>query len=511
MGGLTEAHPLPRSEWMALVDEDLFMPERRVKKESVRTQALVIVVWYLVAGAGWILFSDMLLGDMVHDNALLTRLQIVKGWLFLAVTGTLLFLLIRRGFAMIASKNELLAQSEAHYRMLFEKMQNGFALYEAIYDDAGNPVDYRFAQFNPGYEEITGLKSCQVVGRTVREVLPEIESAWLEMYADVVRTGRPAHFGGYSRDLGRHYEVHAYCTGPGTFAVVCIDVTEKRLAEEEVARLTKDLENRVEERTAQYVQANEEISWLNADLLRQKTELEAANAELEAFSFSVSHDLRAPVRNVCSFAQLLQEDYGDRLDRAGQDYLERINTSCRRAEALIDELLQLARISRSSINVKRLDLSAMGEEIAAELLTIDPERQVNFTIPPGIEAQGDETLMRTVLTNLLGNAYKYSGKRVVAAIELGVEEQEFGPVYYVRDNGAGFDMEKAAQLFAPFHRLHRSSEFEGNGVGLAIVQRVIRRHGGDVWARAEVAKGATFYFTLGALPKTPYQQHLAAM
>jgi len=337
----------------------------------------------------------------------------------------------------------------------------------------------------------------------VREVLPGIEPIWLEMYATVVSTGEPAQFDGHSSDLGRHYEVQAYSTGPGTLAVVCTDVTAKRLAELEVERLTKDLEERVEERTAQYVQANDEITWLNEDLLRQKMELEAANRELEAFSFSVSHDLRAPVRNVCSFALLLQEDYGDRLEKAGRDYLTRITTSCRRAEKLIDELLQLARISRSAIDVKPLDLSAMAGEIAAELAQIDPTRKVGFTIAPGMAASGDEILMRTVLTNLLGNAYKYTAKRVAASVEFGVQVRDHQRVFYVRDNGAGFDMGKADKLFSPFHRLHRAAEFEGNGVGLAIVQRVVRRHGGEIWAEAEVAKGATFYFTIGALPGLP--------
>jgi PAS domain S-box-containing protein len=487
------------------------MPVKEDVKDEIWLMPLRVIAWYLGVGALWILFSDRLLGSMVSDPELLTRLEILKGGLFLLVTSCLLLMLIRRGLAFISQKNEQLASSESQYRQLFDEMQNGFALHEVICSASGEPVDYRFLQVNRAFEAMTGLSSENAVGRTLRELLPDVGPLWIERLGKVALTGEPDRFEGQLRDLGKYFELNAYSTAPGRFAVVFSDVTAQRLAETELKRLYAELEQMVAERTAQYSEANaalkqeiqqrqhaeEEVSWLNTDLLRQKTELEAVNRELEAFSFSVSHDLRAPLRHISGFTHILQEEFSQKLDAAGQGYLDRIERSCSTLAKLINELLELARISGSEIHPKKLDLSRMAREVTAELQLSEPSREVTFCTADGIEAVGDETLIRLVLTNLLGNAFKYTGKTEGARVEFSAQEQDGERVYVVRDNGAGFDMRYADKLFAAFQRLHRSEEFEGTGVGLAIVQRIIHRHGGLIRAEAEPGRGAAFYFTLG--------------
>jgi PAS domain S-box-containing protein len=486
------------------------MPVRKEIKDEIWLMPLRVIAWYLGVGALWILFSDRLLGSMVHDPELITRLEILKGWLFLLVTSFLLHMLIRRGFALIARKNDQLAASESRYRLLFDGMQSGFALHEVVLSASGEPYDYRFLQVNPAFEKMTGLSAEKAVGKTVRELLPEIEPYWIEKLGKVALTGEPHRFEGQLRALGKIFEVNAYSTEPGRFAVVFTDVTAQRLAEMELKRLHVELEEKVAERTAQYAESNlalkqeieqrqhaeEEVSWLNADLLRQKTELEAVNRELEAFSFSVSHDLRAPLRHISGFTRILQEEYGAKLDATGQGYLDRIERSCGTLARLINELLELARISRSEIHLRNLSLSRMAQEIAVELQLSGPPREVSFRIAEGITAVGDETLIRLMMTNLLGNAYKYTGKTAAARIEFGVEQQDGRSAFVVRDNGAGFDMKYADKLFAAFQRLHSSEDFEGTGVGLAIVQRIVHRHGGLIRAEGEPGVGAAFYFTL---------------
>jgi signal transduction histidine kinase len=232
------------------------------------------------------------------------------------------------------------------------------------------------------------------------------------------------------------------------------------------------------------------------DLIKLRTaELETTNRELEAFSYSVSHDLRAPLRAIDGFARALSEDYADRLDESGLDYLRRVCGGAQRMGYLIDDMLQLSRISRATLNPASVNLSAMARAITAQLAANTPEREATVEITPGLTGHGDERLLNIVLTNLLDNAWKYSGKTEAARIEFGAVRQDNEIVYFVRDNGAGFDMQYAGKLFGAFQRLH-GAEFPGTGIGLATVQRIVRRHGGRVWAEAEPAKGAAFFFTL---------------
>jgi PAS domain S-box-containing protein len=247
------------------------------------------------------------------------------------------------------------------------------------------------------------------------------------------------------------------------------DITERRA-------LRGELERRVAERTAQ---------------------LEAANHELQAFSYSVSHDLRAPLRGIDGFSQILLEDYQDRLDEAGRSHLGRIRNGVERMGLLIDDLLKLSQIHRQELNRQDLDLSGLCAQVAAELDQAGPGRVVVCVIQPNLRVRTDARLVRVLLDNLMGNAWKFTGRRPDPRVEVGEQILEGGErAFFVRDNGAGFDMAYQDQLFKAFQRLHSAKEFEGTGIGLAIVQRIINRHGGRVWAEAEPGRGATFRFTL---------------
>jgi PAS domain S-box-containing protein len=234
---------------------------------------------------------------------------------------------------------------------------------------------------------------------------------------------------------------------------------------------------------------DQELELRNAQLL-------SSNSELEAFCYSVSHDLRAPLRGIDGFSQALLDDYADRLDDTGKQYLQRVRAGAQRMAALIDDLLTLSRITRAELERQSIDLSEMASSVANDLSRQDTARDVVFVIAPGLEAQADAQLMRTVLENLLGNAWKFTSGRSHARIELGRTQANGASAFFVRDNGAGFDPAYAGRLFGAFQRLHAAAEFPGTGVGLASVQRVIYRHGGRVWAKSAVNQGATFFFTL---------------
>jgi light-regulated signal transduction histidine kinase (bacteriophytochrome) len=271
----------------------------------------------------------------------------------------------------------------------------------------------------------------------------------------------------------------------------------------EVARRTGELEEanrRLEAEIRFRIRAEEDASRLNAELERRVAErtaqLEFTNRELESFSYSVSHDLRAPLRHIEGFCSVLSEDCAGQLDDHGRKYLERIATATRHMQQLVESLLQLARLTRGELSLQSVDLTAMAREIAAELRLSDPSRVATFNVADGMQVTGDESLLRIALRNLLGNAWKYTRKSQEAVIEFGVTETEGRRVFFVRDNGAGFDMKYAGRLFGVFQRLHGAEEFEGTGVGLATVQRIIHRHGGEIWAEGEEGKGAMFSFSL---------------
>jgi PAS domain S-box-containing protein len=468
----------------------------------------------------------------------------------------------------VADRTAALRESEEKYRSLFENMSEGFGLHEIILDAAGKPCDYRFLELNEAFARLTGLSRENLIGRTVKEALPGIESYWIETYGKVVLTGEPVHFENYSAPLGKWYDTYAYSPAKNRFAVVFVDVTERKQAEAEIAHLASfpelnpnpiveldefsnilyvnpsaaalfpdlgDLENRypfladiysliksghtglatrdiqvgdrwyvqtlanVPESQSYRIYARDitERKRAEEDLKQRTVELEAANLELEAFSYSVSHDLRAPLRSLEGFSTALLEDYAKKLDDQGKQYLGYIQESSDLMAQLIDDLLKLSRVTRSDMSRERVDLSATAGKIIEDLKKTEPREKVEVDIAPDITAYGDRNLLQLALENLLGNAWKFSARAASPRIEMGVKEIDGRRAYFVRDNGVGFDMKYADKLFKPFQRLHKASEFAGTGIGLATVQRIVRRHGGEVWAESRPGEGATFYFTLG--------------
>ncbi len=258
--------------------------------------------------------------------------------------------------------------------------------------------------------------------------------------------------------------------------VVYNDITELTQSQDALDKTNAQLEQRVNERTAQ---------------------LQATNKELDAFAYSVSHDLRAPLRSLEGFSHALMDDYADKLDDTGRGYLKRIQAGSVRMAELIDALLKLSRISRSDLAMIPVKIGAMAAEIAKELQEADPGRDVEFRINAGLTAIADGAMIKSVMENLLGNAWKFTSKTGKALIEFSVTGDNGRQVFFVRDNGVGFNMEYVSRLFGAFQRLHRHDEFEGTGIGLATVQRIITLHGGRIWAEGAEGKGAAFYFTLG--------------
>jgi PAS domain S-box-containing protein len=267
------------------------------------------------------------------------------------------------------------------------------------------------------------------------------------------------------------------------------ELIERQLAEEEIRKLNAELEQRVLERTIA-------LSVSEGSLRERSIQLEAANRELEAFAYSVSHDLRAPLRAIKGFSQILLKDFSGNLSDEGSDFLQRISQAASQMGELIESLLSLSRLTRGELIRKDVDLSQLARDILEKMQLQEPERRMNYTISDGLQASADEKLIRTALENLLGNAWKYTSKKDDPFIEMGSIRKEEQVVFFVRDNGVGFNMSNASKLFGAFQRLHTDAEFPGHGIGLATIQRIIHRHGGKIWAEAEPDKGATFYFTL---------------
>jgi PAS domain S-box-containing protein len=366
----------------------------------------------------------------------------------------------------------LLSQEE-EFRRLIEAVED-YAIF--LLDPDG-----RVSAWNAGAERGTGWRADEIIGRDYEVFFT----------TDARSAGRPKHEleaararGGvrgeelYVRKDGGEFRADVTVTAvraPSAallgFAVIAHDVTENRRQQDAIAALNRQLEARI-------------------------AELAATNAELEAFSYSVSHDLRGPLRAIDGFSQILMEQYRERLDAQGQHFLARVRAGSQRMGQLIDDLLSLAQINRADMRRGPVDLAQIARDVVEELRRHDAARSVDVQLPASAPVRGDDRLLRAALDNLLGNAWKFTGKTARPQIELGVAERDGATAYFVRDNGAGFDMTYAHKLFTPFQRLHARSEFEGTGIGLATVHRIIMRHGGKLWAESTPGQGATFWFTL---------------
>jgi PAS domain S-box-containing protein len=359
-----------------------------------------------------------------------------------------------------------------------------------VFDTAAEGIiitgrDNKVVAVNPAFTEITGYKSQDLVGKYPRLHYAGRRSCgvYKEISRAVEATGRWQGEVWDRRKNGERYcewlSVSAIRDESGAVVQHCVilmDITPRKVAEDALRHLNDELELRVAERTR---------------------ELEYANRELDAFSYSVSHDLRAPLRAISGFGALALRATGDRREADMLEFVGKMRAGAERMGRLIDDLLRLSRISRQQIRRQEFDLSRIAHQVADALAAAAPARTVAVSIVDGMHANGDRSLMRIVLDNLIGNAWKFTANAQDAALEVGTDTRGGETVYYVRDNGAGFDMQYADKLFSAFQRLH-STEFEGTGIGLSIVNRIITRHGGRIWAEAKPGQGATFYFTLAS-------------
>jgi len=335
--------------------------------------------------------------------------------------------------------------------------------------------DRRFLGLNVAGEALLGVSRDQFVGKLAEELFPADQAATIHASDDeAVQSGRavevpeePIETSRGTRWITtRKVPVLGADGLPKWLVGIVEDITERREAEEARARALQ--------------------------------EADEATRELESFSYSVAHDLRAPLRSLDGFSQALVEDYHDLLDDEGRRYLGFIRGSAQRMAQLIDDLLSLSRVTRAELAREPVDLTALVRSAAARVEASDSGRRVEIVVEDGLACVGDPRLLAVVFDNLLNNAWKFTGKRADARIEVGAAATEEGPAFYVRDNGAGFDMAYADKLFGVFQRLHAASDFDGTGVGLATVQRIVRRHGGRAWAQGEIDRGSTFFFTLGS-------------
>jgi PAS domain S-box-containing protein len=349
-----------------------------------------------------------------------------------------------------------------------ESVRDGFVAFDR--DLRITYTNERFARFwNHAVDEMVGLPISDLTD-PLGDVGHRVYSALVE----TLETSQPQTVESPWQD--RWHELRLYPFSDGIAAFVR-DITRRKTEEKRIRDLNLELEARVAERTKQ---------------------LELANKELESFSYSVSHDLRAPLRAIDGFSQALVEDYGTQLDDRAQNYLDRVRKAAQRMADLIDALLQLAKVARASISFANIDLTAIATSFAEELAERDAERRIEFAIEPGLVGCGEPNLLRAVLENLMGNAWKFTRHAEVARIEVG--RTSAGDEFFVRDNGTGFDMAYRNKLFGAFQRLHAAEEYEGTGIGLATVARIIHRHGGTIRAEGQLGKGACFYFSLPAHP-----------
>ena len=404
----------------------------------------------------------------------------------------------------------VLRESEIYFRQLYEQAPLGYQSLD---------VNGKLIEVNQAWLDQLGYKREEVIGHSFGDFLIPNQVPLFKKNFSKFKSSGVAHV---TFDMVRndHSTVTYQIDGRvrhnqnGEFKQTqCIltDLTERNKAESKLLTIQKELQQLLEESDQSRLALlsmiedqkimEDQILKLNADLeqrVRDRTsQLEVANKELEAFAYSVSHDLRAPLRAMDGFSSALLMDYESNLDEQGKHYLIRIKEASQRMGQLIEDLLNLSRVTRRTLNREQVDLSSIVTEICKDLLANEPERKLSLTIEEGIIVQADNHLIRIALINLVHNAFKFTGKKENSQINFGIKQIDNEKVFFVSDNGVGFNMEYSGKLFSPFQRLHTMKEFPGTGIGLVTVQRIIARHGGRIWTEAKEGQGATFYFTLG--------------
>ncbi|MHB1397868.1 MAG: sensor histidine kinase [Trichloromonadaceae bacterium] len=428
---------------------------------------------YLVFSLLWILVSDRLLAALVSDSGQLTLYQTYKGLGFVIGSALLLLVLIQRELRRVQKLQATLQESEARYRHLFEANPHPMWIYDL--------ETLAFLAINDAAVAHYGYSRDQFLAMTIKDIRPSADvQRLLENVAQVSQGLDEAGVWRHRRRDGSIIEVEITSHtleqgGHPAELVLAHDITARRQAEAAMRQLNATLEQRVEQRTAQ---------------------LEAVNRELEAFCYSVSHDLRAPLRAIDGFSGILLESYSPQFDAEGQRICRIIVENSRKMAQLIDHLLALSRFGRVSLEPTSVDMRTLAQEVFTDLTAAQDASAIQFRLGELPPAQGDPTLLRQVWSNLLGNALKFSAIREHPCIEVEGRQEQGEVRYTVRDNGAGFDMRYINKLFGVFQRLHSVREFPGSGVGLAIVERIVQRHGGKVWAEGTPGVGAVFYFTL---------------
>jgi PAS domain S-box-containing protein len=365
--------------------------------------------------------------------------------------------------------------AERQYKTLFTEMLDGFALHEIICDHEANPVNYRFIDVNPAFERITGLHAKSIIGQTVLDVLPGTESYWIEEYGKVALTGKPTTFQNYSVEIDKYFEVTAFQPAPYQFACIFQDITERIRLQTQLEGMNAALEQKVKLRTAQ---------------------LEASNNELASFSYSVSHDLRAPLRQIQGYVDLLNKNCKNTLTESANRYLGVIASATTHMKIMIDELLQFSHIGQQHLKKTKLNMQLIVMDVVQSARLSLHNRVIKWELSTLPVVEGDYMLLKRVWTNLIENAVKFTRDCQEARISISCMENEKEVVFCISDNGVGFDMKYADKLFSVFQRLHAQTEFEGTGIGLANVQRIVAKHNGRVWAESKPGNGARFYFSI---------------
>jgi signal transduction histidine kinase len=368
-----------------------------------------------------------------------------------------------------------LTSSENRYSLLFERMLNGFFVCEPVVNMEGKIIDIRFLNVNPGFKLQTGTTNEKIVGMTWTEVF-DYPNKNLSIYHEILLTGEPKHFETYYPQDNGYYLTNAFKIFDNQVGVVFENITEYKEAIKKITLLNEELEQRVVDRTK---------------------ELQSAVNELEAFVFTVSHDLKSPIRAVDGYSRIVLEDFKPRLGEEASEMIQNIRNICHDMIEMISKLLQYSTTSKAVLDKEDINAEEVFKSIFSELVAAHPDRDLKLIIETGLPIiLGDKIMIRQLIYNILSNAVKFTYKKEQALIAVGctVTGEEY--IFYVRDNGAGFDMENSGKLFGIFQRLHTNDEFEGSGIGLVTVKKIIHKHGGRVWINGKTGVGTTIYFTL---------------